>query len=110
MPLTEKQIVDLVRQWTVRTSEAAEEVLTDGFVYISETERHGRGDFIAAMNAQAPWHDVRILGVLIGAAQAATFFEGVDPTTNLSHRIAWMLDHDGSGIWKMTAVHGILSG
>lgn len=110
MHLTEENILDLVRQWTMRGSEVAEGLLSDDFVYISETERHGRGDFIAGINVQAPWHDVRILGVLIGAAQAATFFEGVDPTTNLAHRIAWLLDHDGSRIRKMMAIHSMLSG
>lgn len=108
MPLTEETVVELVKQWALREGEVAERLLLADFVYDCEVLAYDRADFLMAMNLQTPWRQVRILGTLLGATQAAAFFDGIDPTTNLGHRIAWLLDHDGFRVRRITANHCVL--
>lgn len=108
MELREADIRRLLLWWATQ-SESAEDLLAEDFVYTSHIERHGRGDFLLGIRAQAPARDVRLLAVLVSAAQAVAFFEAVDSTTNLRHRMAWLLDHDGEKVQKITAVYGMLS-
>lgn len=96
-------------RWTVRAAWPIEGMLAPDFVYSSEIEMHGKDDFLKGMSVQEPWRDVRILSVLVGSAHAAVFFEGVDPSTGLAHRAAWLLEHEECRIRRLTAVHGILA-
>lgn len=108
MLISEERIAGLVRQWARCDTRLAEQILAEDFVYISEIEIHGRGDFVSGIVRQAPWEELRILAILVGSSNAAAFFEGVDPVTNLEHREAWLLDHDGERVHKLVALRNIL--
>jgi hypothetical protein len=73
-------------------------------------ELHGKDDFVLGMHGQAPWREVHVLSILAGSTEAAAFFEGVDPVTNLTHRIAWLLELEGGKVRKITALDTIIAG
>lgn len=108
MPLAEDNVRLLVTWWT-SGSGSGEHLLAEDFVYEGAAERHGKSDFVLGIRNQVEQRDVRLLGVFVGRTQAATFFETLDPTTGLRHRIAWLLEHDGEWVRRLTVVHSILT-
>jgi hypothetical protein len=108
--LTEADVRSLVTHWTTRRAPPAEHHLADDFVFSGVVDLHGKADFARALEVQAPWSGVCILGILVGSTKASAFFEGIDPVTNLTHRIAWLLELAGGKVWKITALDTIVSG
>lgn len=96
--------------WWASGGESGVDLLTEDFVYMSELECLGKGEFVLAIASQEPQRELRILACFLGTCQAAVFFEMVDPITSLTHRVAWLLDLDGPGIRKLTATQGIIGG
>jgi hypothetical protein len=49
-------------------------------------------DWLYIIEQQLPWKRVLVRGLIAKEDAAALFFEGLDPVTGLSHRLAWWIE------------------
>jgi hypothetical protein len=107
MSLAQIRIVDFVVMCKVRSGTGIDEFLADEFVFLDGGGGWSRTEFIWHMGAYAPWEDVRVLAVVIEPRKSVALFEGIDPVTNLGHRVAWIFDHDDDRILRIRSVSTI---
>jgi len=101
-------VITKLTQWWDDPSSQGHSLFASEFEYCGASEDVSGMDWLDACEHGLPWESVRIVGSVEDEACGSVVFEGVDPQSLLTYRVAWFVAFSEGLITRLVETKEVL--